>query len=74
MFASLGALFLSLFAALLLVYSVAEEHIAWQICNALSGFIHLLGAGRLIFETLGHKTEVRRSPVYERAWPREPLV
>jgi hypothetical protein len=47
MFASLGAPFLSLFAALLLVYSVAEEHIAWQICNALSGFIYLLGAGRL---------------------------
>jgi hypothetical protein len=74
MFASLGALFLSLFAALLLVYSVAEEHIARQICNALSGFIHLLGAGRLIFETLGQKTEVRRSSVYQHAWPREPLV
>jgi hypothetical protein len=63
MFASLGALFLSLFAALLLVYSAAEEHIAWQICNALSGFIHLLGAGRLLLERLGHKTEVRRSSI-----------
>jgi hypothetical protein len=61
MYTSLSALFLSLFAALLLVYSAAEEHIAWQICNALSGFIHLSGAGRLALETLGHKTEVRSS-------------
>ena len=61
MYTSLSALFLSLFAALLLVYSAREEHRAWQICNALSGFIHLSGAGRLALETLGHKTEVRRS-------------
>ena len=61
MYTSLSALFLSLSSALLLVYLAAEEHIAWQICNALSGFSHLLGSGRLLLETLGHKTEVRRS-------------
>ena len=44
MYASLSALFLSLFAAVLLVYSASEEHIAWQICNALSGLIHLIAA------------------------------
>jgi ABC-type Fe3+ transport system permease subunit len=43
--ASLNAMFLSLFAALLLVYLAAEEHIAWQICNALSGYIQLVGGG-----------------------------
>ncbi|HEY2525858.1 MAG TPA: hypothetical protein VGI29_12415 [Candidatus Binataceae bacterium] len=61
MYASLSALFLSLFAAALLVYAVSEEHIAWQICNALSGLIHLIGGGRLALEASQHRTEVLRS-------------
>lgn len=58
MYTSLSALFLSLFAAILLVYSPSESHLAWRICNALSGLIHLIGAGRLALETLGRRTEV----------------
>ena len=61
MYASLSALFLSLFAALLLVYLASEEHIAWQICNAVSGLIHLIGGARLALETSRHRTEVLRS-------------
>jgi hypothetical protein len=61
MYTSLSALFLSLFAALLLVYSATAEHSAWRICNGLSGFIHLIGAGRLAIEMLGQKTRIRRA-------------
>jgi len=61
MYASLSALFLSLFAAVLLVYSASEKHIAWQICNGLSGLIHLIGGGRLAVEASRHRTEVLRS-------------
>ena len=61
MYASLSALFLSLFAALLLVYLASQEHIAWQICNAVSGLIHLIGGGRLALETYRHRTDVLRS-------------
>jgi len=50
LFSALGALFLSLFAAVLLAYSAADEHLAWRIANTLSGVIHLLGAGRLALE------------------------
>jgi hypothetical protein len=61
MYASLSALFLSLFAAVVLVSSAAEEHMGWQICNFLSGAIHLVGASRLALETVRHRTEVLRS-------------
>ena len=59
--ASLNAIFLSLFAALLLVYLAAEEHIAWQICNALSGYIHLVGGGHIAFDTWRQKSDILRS-------------
>ena len=61
MYASLSALFLSLFGALLLVYLASEEHLAWQICNAASGLIHLVGGGRLALEAAQQRTEVLRS-------------
>jgi hypothetical protein len=61
LFSALSALFVSLFAALLLVYLALEEHLAWRICNGLSGFIHLIGGGRLAIETLGQKTGIQRA-------------
>src|SRR5262249_42136054 len=61
MFASLSALFLSLFAAVLLVSAASEDHIVWQMCNTLSGLTHLVGGGRVALETSQHRTEVVRS-------------
>ena len=61
MYASLSALFLSLFAAVVLVSSAEEGHVGWQICNFFSGAIHLVGGSRLALETLRHRTEVLRS-------------
>jgi hypothetical protein len=63
MYSSLSALFLSLFATLMLVHFAADEHLAWRICNALSGIIHLIGGGRLALETRAQKTEVRSSAI-----------
>jgi hypothetical protein len=63
LYSALSALFVSLFAALLLVYSASEEHFAWRISNGLSGFIHLTGAGRLAIETWGQKTGIQRAIV-----------
>ena len=48
---ALGALFLSLFAALLLVLLATDEHLAWRIANGLSGCVHLIGASHLAVET-----------------------
>lgn len=61
LFSALGALFLSLFAAILLVYSPAQEHFAWRISNALSGLIHLTGAGRLMLETRRQASGMQRA-------------
>jgi hypothetical protein len=61
LYSALSALFVSLFAALLLVYLASEEQLAWRICNGLSGFIHLTGGGRLAIETLGQKTGIQRA-------------
>ncbi len=61
MYASLSALFLSLFATLLLEFYAPNEQHAWRICNGISGAIHLFGAGRLALETLRHQTDLLRS-------------
>lgn len=60
LFSALGALFLSLFASILLAYSATDEHFAWRIANALSGLLHLLGASRLMIETSQQKSAMRR--------------
>jgi hypothetical protein len=63
LFSALSALFLSLFTAVLLTYSAADEHFAWRIANTLSGFVHLLGAGRLVVEMSQQKSGMQRGIV-----------
>lgn len=50
LFSALSALFISLLTAILLVYYAGNQHVAWRVGNALSGSIHLVGAGRLALE------------------------
>jgi hypothetical protein len=61
LFSALGALFLSLFAALMLVYSVANQHFAWRIANGISGSLHLIGAGRLTLEAWREASGMQRA-------------
>jgi hypothetical protein len=61
LYSALSALFVSLFATVLLVYWAAEEHFAWRISNGLSGFIHLIGAGRLAIETSRQESAMQRA-------------
>jgi hypothetical protein len=61
LFSALGALFLSLFAALMLVYSAANQHFAWRIANGISGSLHLIGAGRLTLEAWREASGMQRA-------------
>ena len=59
MFAGLGALFLCLMTAVLLVCYADNESIAWRLANTLGGLMHLLGASRLALETKRGQTGFR---------------
>lgn len=63
MFAGLGALFLSLLAALVLVCFSDHENFAWRLLNGVSGAMHLFGGGRLAMETRRAETGLRSARV-----------
>ena len=60
MFAGLGALFLCLLTALLLVCVADHENLVWRLANCLGGLLHVGGASRLALETWRDETGVQR--------------
>jgi hypothetical protein len=59
MFAGLGALFLCLLTAVVLVCSADNENIVWRLGNSIGGLMHLVGATRLALETKRDQTAMR---------------
>jgi hypothetical protein len=63
LFSALAALFISLLTAILLVYLAADQHVAWRVVNAISGSIHVIGAGRLAVEQRRNLAGIRSASI-----------